>query len=165
MGGKPPALHHAGPSLPHTTMLKSIAAALTLTLAFAGPSRAQSDELGKCMTDNTTGKDRKELARWIFISVAAHPHMGDIARVSEDASEKSSRAMAAIVTRLLTESCPNEAKAVVKNEGRQGMKRAFEILGQIAMLELTSDKQVSASVGQFERYIDHAKFNAVFEGK
>ena len=146
-------------------MLKSIATALTLTLASVAPSYAQSDELGRCMADNTTGKDRKELARWIFISVAAHPNMFDISRVSKDASEQSSRAMAAIVTRLLTESCANEAKAVVKSEGRQGMKRAFEILGQLAMLELTSDKQVSASVGGFERYLDRAKFDAVFDGK
>lgn len=38
--------------------------------AVAGPA---SDALGVCMADFLNGKERKELGKWIFIGMSAHP--------------------------------------------------------------------------------------------
>jgi hypothetical protein len=97
--------------------------------------------------------------------MAAHPEIRDLASISPEASDKSSREMGALVTRLLTENCAKEAQAVARGEGTEAMKKAFESLGRLAMLELTSNAQVAAAVGGFERYLDNAKLTAVLEAK
>ena len=49
------------------------------------------------------------------MAIAAHPEIQQYASANRSAAaDESSRRMAALVTRLLTESCANETKAVVK---------------------------------------------------
>jgi hypothetical protein len=119
-------------------MIKSVALSVSLLLGFAGIAHAQSDALTKCLADNTTAKDRKDLSRWLFVAISAHPEMQDLAVNSQEANEQAYRAMGVIVTRLLTESCLREVRAVFKSgQGSQAMDGAFEALGRLAMLELT----------------------------
>lgn len=146
-------------------MTNCIAWVFALLCSLPALAQSQGDVLGKCLGDSTTGKDRKDLARWVFVSMAAHPEIRDLANISPEISDKSSREMGALVTRLLTESCVKEAQAVARGEGSQAMRTAFEALGRLAMLELTSNAEVAASVAGFEHYVDKAKLTAVFEGK
>ena len=147
-------------------MIKSFALAVVLLLGLAGSAHAQSDPLAKCLADNTTGKDRKALARWMFVSMSAHPELRDLALNSEGSIEQTDKTMAAIVTRLLIENCTSEVQAVVRTgEGEQTMRRAFESLGRLAMLELMSNGDVAASVSRFGRYVDQAKISAVLRGQ
>ncbi len=112
--------------------------------------------LTQCLADNTTGKDRKDLAKWIFLAMAAHPEMKQHASAeTAAAADQSSRTMAALVVRLLTESCPNEARAAFKSgQASQALEVAFAGLGQLAMQELMTDKAVQDSMSLFERYLD-----------
>ena len=46
------------------------------SIAFSGavPAASTPIEATKtCLSDNTSGKDRKLLAKWIFLAMAAHP--------------------------------------------------------------------------------------------
>ena len=123
---------------------------------------AMLDALKGCLADNTSGRDRKDLAKWIFIAMAAHPEMKQHAGPSAGAAGvESSRAVAALVTRLLTEKCVKESKAVMATgDGGAAMRLAFEGLGQLAMAELMTDKAVQEAMGAFGHYIDMDRFNA-----
>lgn len=145
--------------------LLPLALALGLAAAPLAQAQVQGESLAKCLADNTTGKDRKDLARWIFVAMASHPEIRDLASASEEAADQASRSMGALVTRLLAESCPREVQAVARGEGPMAMRRAFETLGQLAMMELTSNKDVAASITKFERYVDRAKVTGVLEGR
>jgi hypothetical protein len=130
-------------------------------------AQASVDALRTCVTDNTSGKDRKDLAKWVFFAMAAHPEIKPYvgANVAGPADE-SSKTMASLVTRLLTESCANEVKAVMKTpQGSEAVKLAFTTLGQLAMQELMADDAVKGSMGAFEQYVDQARLNAVLAGK
>lgn len=131
---------------------------------------AQSQEsaaaLKTCLADNTSGKDRKDLARWIFLALAAHPELKEDASPNAAAAgDESSRTMAALVTRLLTESCLNETRAVLQSGQSQSLQLAFEGLGQLAMQELMADKSVQASMSLFERYVDQKRFTEALTAK
>ncbi len=92
--------------------------------------------------------------------------MRDLAANSPETSEQINKTMGALVTRLLTESCPREVQAVVKGtESAQGMRSAFEALGRLAMAELTSNADVAASISKFEGYVDRPKVSAVLNPK
>ena len=120
-----------------------------------------SKTLSTCFADNTTGKERKDLARWIFVSMSAHPEISSLAKVSPDDRLAVNKSMAALVTRLLTENCPRQAREAMAAESSAGMIAAFRSLGEIAMQELTSNPEVSVSVGSYAQYLDEKTIQAI----
>ncbi len=141
---------------PLSALLLSLAAVLPLS-AQAGP---KADALAACLGDNTTGKDRKDLARWIFIAMAAHPEIKDLSRLTPEMRTEADQGMAHIVTTLLAERCPTQAREAVQQEGSAGMMSAFKVLGELAMKELMTNAEVMQSLGAYERYLDRAKLEA-----
>ena len=92
-----------------------------------------TDAVGTCLTDNSSGKDRKDLAKWLFVGMSAHPELAAIAKPSVEATENVQRTFAVLVSRLVTEACPNELRTVAKADGANGFTVAFEILGRVGM--------------------------------
>lgn len=121
------------------------------------------DSLGRCLSDSTTGKDRKDLAKWIFVSMSAHPEIRQLGAASPAAVDATQRTMGALVTRLMAENCPRELRAAFRSDGPSGAKAAFEYLGKMAMQELMADPQVNESVAGFEKYLDTAKVEKVLK--
>jgi hypothetical protein len=124
------------------------------------------DALKTCVTDNTSGRDRKDLAKWVFFAMAAHPEMKQYADANAAAAaDESSQKMAALITRLLTESCVSEVRAVMNTgQGSQSLKLAFETLGELAMQELMADESVHEAMSSFERYVDQARLKEALAG-
>jgi hypothetical protein len=146
----------------HHILSFAVAAAAAFTaLGAATPAAAQTETLGRCIADNTTGKDRRDLAKWVFLSMSAHPDMRSVASVAGGALDEASRTAAQLFTRLLADSCPKEANAALKAGGSQAMQAAFQTLGQLAMLELMSDKDVMAGMALLERHVDRRRLEAL----
>ncbi len=143
------------------TLLLPLAAALPLS-AHAGP---KAEALANCLGDSTTGKDRKDLARWIFISMSSHPEIKDLSNVTQAARDGADDNAAKLFTALLTERCKLQAREAMQAEGQAGMVAAFQTLGALAMKELMSNPEVAGAVSGFERRIDHAKVEAALSGK
>ncbi len=141
------------------TRFLSIIALLAVTLtAQASP---QIEALSKCVADSTTGKDRKDLARWIFVAMSAHPEMKSIANVAPNATEDVSRVAGQLFTRVLADACPGEVKAAIQVGGPAAIRSAFSVLGQLAMQELMTDNDVAATMGALDRYLDKQKLEAL----
>ncbi|WP_374676224.1 hypothetical protein [Ideonella sp.] len=144
-----------------TSTLAALLAA-SLSPAVAGPA---AEAFGACMSDSTTGRERKELARWMFAGMAAHPEIRSLSNVTPKDQEALSRFMGGLFTRLVTESCRAEARAVVEGEGSMGLQAAFGILGRMAMTELMSNKDVNAAMSDFERYADRDRVQGALSGR
>jgi hypothetical protein len=136
-------------------------ALLSCPLAIAGP--AETESATRCLADNTTGRDRKDLARWIFLAMAAHPEIREMSKASAAQNEQSQREVAGLFTRLVGEVCAAPMRALVKAEGPAALGKPFEVLGQLAMQELMSNDAVKGSIGGFERFIDRAKVEPVLK--
>lgn len=126
----------------------------------AGPAAIA---LGNCMADNTTGKDRKSLAQWIFSVMSHHPDIQPYANLTEEDKIQFDKNLARLATKLMTESCKEEARVAVKTEGGAAIKSAFGSLGKVAMSEITSYPTVTASFANFTQYIDKSKFEKTFK--
>lgn len=132
---------------------------LVALAALSLPSFAQSesDALTRCIADSTTGKDRKDLARWLFIAMAAHPDMKSISNVPPAVAEEATRTAGSMFTRLLADSCPQQIKAAIRAGGPMAIQGAFQVLGQLAMQELMTDKDVMSAMSMLDRYLDKQK--------
>lgn len=146
--------------------IKKVILALCLSLSsfsvMAGP---HTDNFSTCLADNTTGKERKDLARWIFVAMATHPDIRDLSQVTPDTRESTNKTMATLVMKLITQTCTKEAQLAAQHEGSESFRSAFEVLGKLAMRELMSNPEVSTTVTGFQRYIDRKKLEAVITAK
>ena len=131
---------------------------ITGTSAFAGQA---TDALIACMTDNTTGKDRKDMARWIFVGMSVHPGIQSLSNVTEMDREEYARKLANIVTRLLAENCKAQTKDALEKEADEvPLKAAFSVMGQLAMQEVMNDPKVQSAFSGFAKYLDLGKFKS-----
>ena len=128
--------------------------------AYAGEA---ADELGVCLSDSLTGKERKTLARWIFFGMAAHPEISPYTDIPEQAVYEMDQVVGKLLTRLMTIDCPEQARTAVNQEGNYAIEAAFEMVGRVAMMELMTNQDVSQTLGGFEKYIDREKINDLFE--
>lgn len=152
--------------LPTMTILaRTLTALLTLVVALAAQAGPLVDATKTCLADSTTGKDRKVLARWVFVSMAAHPEIRSLAQVTSTDGEQSSKAVGELFTHLIVESCAEQVRAMVKGEGPDSMRTAFEFLGGLAMQELTANPEVRTSISGFERFVDRARVAAVLDAR
>lgn len=138
--------------------------ALLPATASAQPAAATS-ALSSCLADKTNGKDRKSLARWVFVAMSAHPEISDLRKASDETRLQADQDMAAIMTRLLADDCPTQAAAVMRNVGPQGIGEAFRTLGELAMQEIMTNKEVATSIQNFTRYLDKDRLETVMRAK
>ena len=139
--------------------------ALSLALGVTTPALAgpYADAIGQCFANSTTGKDRIELARWVFASMALHPDVVSSSAITPQKREAINQSTGALFNRLLAESCTKEVKEAVKFEGQAALKTAFESLGKLAMQELMSNPAVGAGFSGFEKYVDMKKLKKALE--
>lgn len=122
-----------------------------------------SDDMAKCLVAATSAKDKTDLVRWIFANAALHPDVGDISSVSPGSREEMNRTTAVLMERLLTDACRKQTQDAVRYEGPVAIQLSFQVLGQVAMQELMSNKAVSAGFEGFTRFIDKAKIDALLK--
>ena len=135
----------------------AVGSGLPSSSAVAGPT---TDALSACLADNTTGRDRKELARWVFFGMASHPEMRSLSNVTQADRDGLDRAMASTVMRLVTENCRAEGRSALNKDGNAAFEAAFATIGKLAMQELMSNPDVNTSFSRYTRYIDQKKLSS-----
>jgi hypothetical protein len=128
--------------------------------AYAGP---YADALTQCLSSATTGKDRKDLAKWFVAVMSLHPEIAGLTMIPPEKRESINKTTGALYTRLMTEDCGKELKAVIKNEGRAAAGVGFEFLGRLAMQELISNPNVSGGISGIEKYVDQEKIRKTLD--
>lgn len=139
-----------------------LGSAIPVSNAYASTA---TDALASCLADNTTGRDRKDLARWIFVGMASHPEIQNLSSITPEKRDELNRVVASMVTRLMTESCSAQARSALEKDGGTAFQTAFGIIGQLAMQELMSNSQVNASFADYAKYLDQKKFGSTFSGR
>jgi len=142
--------------------MKQIFIVLILTTFLVSPvavfADAANNSFGSCMVDNLNGKERKQLAKWIFFAIAAHPEIKIYSNVSQKDVDSSDKYIGALITRLLTVDCPSQMKATYRIDPR-AYEKAFELVGKMAMQELMSNKNVTKAITNYIQFADMEKLN------
>lgn len=134
-------------------------------LILAAPSFAEgnSEIIGRCLANSTTGKDRIDLARWVFASMALHPEVMNISAITVAKREEINRTAGTVFERLLTDSCRKEVKEAYKTGDQMAIKAAFESLGRLAMQELIGNPAVEGNLASLVKFVDRKKLGALVQ--
>ena len=148
-------------------MVRPLIVVALLGCSVAAHAQQPVEVLRTCFADRTSSADRQDLARWMFLAIAVHPELKHLASADvPTALDDSSRAMAALVTRLLTDSCATATKAALQEgAGWQSVEVAFQGLGQLAVQELLADRSVQNAMLGFVQYLDQKRIGDVLAGK
>ena len=144
--------------------MKSIIKVIVLTIGVFITTPVFSDspagELGGCLVESLNGKERKELAKWVFFAMAAHPEMKSYSNVSDKDTKETDEFVGKLITRLLAENCPRDLQKAYSADPL-AIQKAFELVGKVAMRELMTDQNVTKSISSYARYVDEDKINKV----
>lgn len=130
---------------------------------FSGTSVIAStptEQLGTCLIDTLNGKERKNLAKWIYFSIGSHPEIKSFSNATADNIQDSDEYVGKLITKILTVDCPKELNKAHKSDPL-AIQKAFELVGQVAMQELMANQETMKALTNYARYADQEKINTI----
>ena len=113
-----------------------------------------SNNFANCLMQKTTERDKVVLVRWAFSAMAHHSALKEEFNIPKSKFIKHEIAVADYVQYILGTVCFKETKNVLKYEGDEAFLKAFEMLGEIAFLSLTTEERVGLALENYTRHID-----------
>jgi hypothetical protein len=130
--------------------------------AQAGP---YGDDLSKCLVSSTSAADKSLLMRWIFAAMSLNKDVSQFVDIPQGTRDQIDKDAGGLFTRLLADSCKQQAHDAYKYEGGSAITNAFQLLGQIASHGIFEDPAVTAGVGNLTKNVDQARINEALEIK
>jgi len=141
-----------------------LAVALMASLVSGAASAGvYTDQLSKCLVDSTTTEDRTMLVKWLFTAASVHPAISSLSTVTPADRYAANQVIGNLFVKLLTDSCRDSARTALKFEGAVTIQQSFQVLGQVAGMELFSNPQVAAVMADLDKHVDPAKLRALTE--
>lgn len=122
-------------------------------------------QLHQCLLENTSGRDREDLAKWSILVLASHPKLRELLKDPDQTIDQSSRKAAILIRGLFAEKCAAEVQNTIVARGQPGMMMAVGLLAQIATQELISNPLVAENMLRMGRMIDPKNAKNPIENK
>ncbi len=147
------------------TSAKCLSLATLLCLCPVIAAGTSVEDASTCLTDSTSGRDRKDLVKWIFLAISKHPEISSLASSGPADDEESNRRVGELFTRLIADDCPAEINKMITEHGASSISLAFEVLGSVAMQELMVHPDVQGVFSGLEKYSDQERIAPVLKPK
>lgn len=142
--------------------MKKYFAILSLITVFLSPSMSYGGEalesLKICVADNINGKERKDVAKWMYFAISQHSTLKPYTTVTSKDVQEQDQSFAKLLTRLLSEDCRQFTKAAFVDNGPSAFEEAGGVLGEIAMLELMREEGVLQAFVGYTQFLDSDSF-------
>ena len=92
--------------------------------------------------------------------MGAHPEIKSYMNSTVNIIQESDEYVGNLITKILTEDCPEELHAASKSDPL-AIQKAFELVGQVAMQELMSNPDAMKALTNYAQYTDQEKINAI----
>ena len=145
-------------------IMKILALAMGLLVGTPVWANSPTDIFARCMVDSLNGKERTNLAKWIFLSMAVHPEIRSSPGVNQTEVRQSDEYVGKLITRLLTSDCPTQMKKAHQSDP-MAVQKAFELVGRVAMQELMTNQNVMKALTNYAQFMDQQKINKILTEK
>lgn len=141
-------------------IMKKLLAAILITLGLQSTAQAGpfTDEMARCLIEQTSSADKSIVIQWVYASMSFHPDVSALANVSDAKGEELNKNMAEMMVDLTSVRCKDETVKALQYEGANAMEVSFGLLGEVAMNELMMDQNVESYINGLEKYIDEEAY-------
>ena len=143
------------------SLVLAIACIVSPTCSWAQTPSPTAQALSTCLTRSTSSADHLVLIRWIFVAMARHPSVSDLAEIPDAQRVAANRQVGALFNRLLLDSCRNETRAAFQAEGEKALEVPFATLGEHAMTGIMEHPDVNAAIVEMTAYLDRERLAAL----
>lgn len=147
------------------SLVFALACALSPAPSWAQTPSPAAQALSACITRSTSSEDHIVLVRWIFVAMARHPSVSELATISDPQRVEANRAMGALVNRLLLDACPNETRLAFQTDGQRALEVPFGALGETAMTGIMGHADVNAAVVEMTSYLNGERLAALMSSQ
>jgi len=144
--------------------IKVIILSLGLIIGLPAFANTPTNVFATCLVDNLNGKERKNLAKWIYLAMAAHPEIKSLSSANSNDIQKSDKYIGKLITKLLTINCPTELNKATKSNPN-ALEQGFGLVGKVAMQELMTNKKVTKALENYIEYTDLEKIKKITNKK
>ncbi len=141
--------------------MKIIFCIIFLLISFNINAGPYQDRYTSCILENTSERDRIILVKWLFVLLSEHPSLKNDFPTTEDDKKSNDMAVADYISYVLGVKCLNETIDVLEYEGEEAFLKGFELLGEVAFMELADHEDVSSSFERYIQYIDPSLFEKI----
>jgi hypothetical protein len=121
--------------------------------------------LGKCIVANISAGDRQDLARWVFLSMAASPDVKQFSNAQPEAAEATARKVGALFTRTMRDVCAKEVQEAAQADGPPVVPSAISFFTQLGVQELMVNRNVLGTLSTFSQFADKEGIDRVARRK
>ena len=121
--------------------------------------------LGQCIVAHLSAADRQDLARWVFLSMAAHPDVKKFSYASDEAVEAAARQVGALFTRTMRDECEKDVEVAARAGGQPVVPSAINFFSQLGVQELMVNRDVLTTLFSFSRFADREGIDRVAHPK
>lgn len=143
-------------------LLAGLAAQPVLAATIQASSGGEA-ELRQCVAMSTTGADRVLTAQWMFAAMAKSPHISSFSTVPTQRKVELDKGFAQLMTRLAIKDCFREIEPLAAANLQGAFELVGRALGEIAMEELMTDKNVDKAIGEYTDYLSKDDFKPLFD--
>ncbi len=140
--------------------LSIMAPIVASALLASAPVRAgaYADTMAKCIVSGSSEADRRIFVRWLFSAIALNPDVTPMSAISPQQRHAMNKETAALLQRLLTQSCRREVVEAIKYEGPQAVEYAFNVFGQVAGREMFASPHVAQAMTDMQALLEGDEF-------
>ena len=119
--------------------------------------------LQQCVIMRTTGADRVLTAQWMFAAMSKSPHIGGLATVTAEKKSELDKGFAQLMTRISVKDCLEQIETLAVGDIKGTFELVGRALGEIAMKELMTDKNVDKAIAQYTDYLSEDDFKPLVD--
>lgn len=128
--------------------------ALMVSASALAQQGGDGDNLSACLSQALGPAERTTLTRWVFASMARSPDLQDMAVISESQRQTINAATAALVQRVLTQTCREPVVEALRRNGAGAMRSALQTIAMSAGRDVIGSPPVAAQLLATLGYVD-----------
>lgn len=130
-----------------------------MVLLFNGQVNAaeHAQALSQCLVNNTTEADKTVMTRWVYSSLSNHPSLSSMTSINDATRVGADQEMARLVEKFMYQTCSEQLKNAVKNEGPAAIERSLRSYVEVTGREILQHPSISNSVTGVAKQLDVKK--------
>jgi hypothetical protein len=124
---------------------------------------AKQPSLSQCIAMRTTGADRMLTAQWLFAVMSKSPQIAHLSAVTAERTSELDKDFARLMARLITKDCIDQVRPLAAGDVKDAFEQVGGALGEIAMKELMTGKEVDKGVGAYGQYLSEEDFKPLMD--